>query len=296
MAKNNKKTAYQIVMESRQIVVDKFIELLSDDSICWQQEWFSSRPYNPVTGTIYKGGNFVRLSVASAENNYHDPRWLTFKNITDKGYKLKAGSKGVMCEKWKLVERKKHLRDKAGKLLKDANGNYIIDPNEKEEYMIVNYFTVFNGDCIDGLERLEKQKCTDNNLPKYIFDNSPVPILDDESPFYDFKQDAIHLPRCFYSESAKYYTFYRHLVEATGIRSRLNRNFGSAEEALICELGAVFLAADTKLEVWIENSVAHINEWCNLLRENYNIFFTAAKEAECAVGWIEDVTGLEEAC
>lgn len=293
--RESKKSGYQIVMESREEIVKKFIMLLQDGSKCWQQEWVSNRPYNPVTGTTYKAGNFIRLSVAASEMGYTDPRWMTFKNVKDSGWILKPGSKSVLCEKWRLVEREKRLTDAKGNYIRDANGNYVTDPNEKEEHMVVNYFNLFNAECVEGIEPLDASEDTGYTLPEYVLQNSPVPVEDGEEPRYNPGPDTISLPKHFSTQEARYYSFYRALISSTGIRARMDRKYDTATETLICELGAVFLSADTHLKVWVENSAAYVQDWISILSEDYNLFFKASREADYAVGWINDVTGLEEA-
>lgn len=288
-----KKTAYQIVMESRKEIVDELICMMREGKLFWEQEWFISRPFNPVSGTIYKGGNSLRLMWSASKINSTDPRWMTMKNIQKMNWRLKKGSKGVLCEKWKKIERAKRLKDANGNFVKDSTGKYITDPDETEVSFIVNYFTVFNASCVDGIESLNT-KCT-NVEGEYLLNNSPFEIAyGSDVPEYRTSDNKIHLPINFTCEDAKYYNFYRELIK--GVSKKINsRSYPPAMESLISELGAVYLAADTSVKVWKRNSAAHLQDWCEMLLDDYNSFFKAAQEAEYAVGWISDITGLEEA-
>ena len=42
----------------------KLLKLIEENSVPWRSEWnneFETRPFNPITGTIYRGLNFLRL-------------------------------------------------------------------------------------------------------------------------------------------------------------------------------------------------------------------------------------------
>ena len=89
----------------------------------WQKSWKSGEyhaPFNPVSGTIYRGVNHLMLSAFDMA----DPRWMTFKQAQEKGYRVKAGSKAVPIEFWQWhmdIDRK------------DDNGNIIYGPDGKPE-------------------------------------------------------------------------------------------------------------------------------------------------------------------
>lgn len=289
------RSAYEIIMDSRKQIVDSFIEMMEQGVFVWQNEAFGKRPFNSVSGNIYKGANFIRLSTFSMLHGYHDPRWLTFKNIQDQGWHLKKGTEGVICEKWSQKEREKRKRDANGNYIKDANGKYVTDPNEKETVMVVSYFKVFNASCVEGIPFLESDQKSYMEAA-YLYENSPIKTVEDaERTEYRIADDKIHMASFYTCDEAKYYNFFRELIKGTAFYDRVQRDLSVAEEALVDELGAVFLSADTSMKVWKENSLAYLNEWIEILKKDYNIFFKAAKDAEYAVGWIEDISGLEEA-
>ena len=70
-----------------------------------------------------------------------------------------------------------------------------------------------------------------------------------------------------------------------------------ASEIVESALSDTSLESDMNIQVALEikeNAMAYLHEWISILKQDYNVFFRAAKEAEYAVGWIEDITGLEE--
>ena len=48
-------------------------------------------PFNPVTGTRYKGINLVNLMA----QEYGDPRWMTYKQAKEKGYQVRRGERAA---------------------------------------------------------------------------------------------------------------------------------------------------------------------------------------------------------
>lgn len=62
-------------------------------------------PYNVISGKKYRGTNKFFLYLQSqerlSEGEIPDPRWATFKQIQDAGWKVKKGAKGFVVELWK---------------------------------------------------------------------------------------------------------------------------------------------------------------------------------------------------
>ena len=53
--------------------------------------------FNPITGTVYKGGNQTLLTAAYQANNYSTNEWCTYPNAQDNGGQVLRGQKGVKC-------------------------------------------------------------------------------------------------------------------------------------------------------------------------------------------------------
>ena len=290
MAKN---TARQIVMGSRKEIRDDLIQMLKKGETFWDQPWFEKRPFNPVTKVRYKGVNYVRLTHFAGKKGYKDSRWVTFKQIQEKGWTLKKGSQGCMCEKWRFEEKPVKKKDANGNFIKDANGNYVLDPKETEQVTHVNYFKVFNAECIEGIDPLI-EKVNDIRLGRYVFENTPIRVTKGSYPAYDRSSDEILLPD-FRREDDKIHAFYMKLVEGTDYSGRIKRDLSFGKEGLVDRIGASFLAADTYLPIQAGNvSEPEIEMFVTVLEEDPDFVFKAAKIAEQAVGWIEDVTGFEE--
>ena len=94
-------SAHEIVMESRQEIVDKLIAQMEKGYASTRAAWNSmktGRPYNPESEAVYNGINRFRLMFAALEHGYEDPRWMTYKQAKDAGYQIKAGAKSVLLE------------------------------------------------------------------------------------------------------------------------------------------------------------------------------------------------------
>lgn len=55
----------------------------------------ASIPYNPVTGTVYSGGNRETLQLAQRSQGYSSPRWYTYLNARDIGRPVRRGQKAT---------------------------------------------------------------------------------------------------------------------------------------------------------------------------------------------------------
>ena len=100
------------VSKTREELVKMYIDSLKEGDIPWRQRWTTSLNINGVSNIEYKGINQLLLSLVTYNNKYNDNRWLTFKQIKDKGYKLKDGKgKGVPIEFWSVydIENKRRI-------------------------------------------------------------------------------------------------------------------------------------------------------------------------------------------
>ena len=68
-------------------VASRLIEQLEKGTAPWQKPWngVTSRPHNPITASQYSGANWLCLQMAAEMQGFSDPRWMTFKQITDAG-------------------------------------------------------------------------------------------------------------------------------------------------------------------------------------------------------------------
>ena len=140
MKSKQKQTPTEIVDNQRQAVVEKIIEDMKRDGLRWAEPYLPSlTPHNPVSGTVYQGGNRVHLGFIGFMRGYTDNRWATFNQIKDAGWHVKKGAKSALIEKWKQFAFYKENEDTGEK---ELAGRY---PK------LVGYWNVFNAEDIEGI-------------------------------------------------------------------------------------------------------------------------------------------------
>lgn len=152
-------TAFEKVMDSRKELVNKVIKLMEEGYHHNQSLWSTKAifPNNPESNVVYRDGNQLRLMIAAMENNFEDPRWMTFRQMAKAGYHLKDVHQSVLCEKWIFTEKKKQISENGKEEIVEV-------PLEKPK---VAYFYVFNASQIEGYPKMEYRE-----LPEDL--NEPV--------------------------------------------------------------------------------------------------------------------------
>ena len=315
MAEENKKF--------RDMVADEFVKALQGNPLEWKKQWSlvgTGRPYNPTKGTPYKGVNFLWLKMVEEENNFGDPRWMSFKQASALGYKIKAGSKGTKVEYWMPVNnqtKKAVTWDEYNKARKNNGGKeptYKEDGIDKKLFSIrAKYFTVFNGSQIEGIKPFEVDRTRNDIKPSEIVNmvakGMNVPIIEDKNgnrAYYSPQADNIHLPEKerFNSDIAYQSVAMHELGHATGHESRLNRNqtgrFGTKDyafEELIAETTATFMSEYFTVEMSeeeLKNHAAYIQSWSEEIKKDKNYLFKAINQAEEAADYMIEKGGLNK--
>lgn len=249
------------------------------DGLHWAEPYLPFlTPHNPVSGTVYQGGNRVHLGFIGFMRGYTDNRWATFNQIKDAGWHVKKGAKSALIEKWKQFAFYKENEDTGEK---ELAGRY---PK------LVGYWNVFNAEDIEGIPpenapvHLNDRTAT---IAQNLEESSRCPVIESSgylgSAAYSPATDRILIaPReTFRSDEAFTRVLLHEMTHSTGHPSALAREldtrFGSpsyAEEELVAELGSLFLSADlgiqnTELEgEFYENHVSYLQSWMNALEND----------------------------
>lgn len=297
----------------REEVANMFVQSLEEDPIEFVRGWnFSSvAPENGLTGKKYRGVNLVYLSLLRMKKGYTDCRWMTFNQIKEKGYRLKEGSKGAKVEYWMPYD----LEKKTCVSWKEYEKRYKENPEEiAKKYTIrARYYTVFNGDLINGLEPratdYEKHNIDEDELIESISKSLDVPIIEvnnSSKAYYSPAKDEIVLPKReqFLSKGDYISTALHELAHSTGHKTRLNRNqndfFGTegyAFEELIAEITSAMMGEyvdEPITEHMINQHKAYVQSWAAEIKEDKNFLFKAIKEAENATDYIIEKAHLVE--
>jgi len=284
--------AFDIVLSERKILVDKIINMMKQgDFFHNASEWDRAalRPQNPLSKVWYRGSNRMKLMAVVTERKYRDPRWATAKQLFEKGYRIKAGEHGTICEKW-IFEKEKKTKDEHGNIVKE-----VLQLDRPQ----VMYFRVFNGEQVEDFPEYvpsmqEEDKTQLGQMINRLIDTCECPVIEaaQDRAYYSPSQDKIVLPlrSMFKDEESFAKTLIHEEGHMTGAVGRLNRPLGGmfgseqyAKEELRAEIGALFTEADLGISLKGEHYEDHsdyLRSWIGVLQNDYNEFFRACADAE----------------
>jgi antirestriction protein ArdC len=288
-----------MALDIAQIITDRIISELEKGATPWVKPWRTLKgqpgqgmPFNPVSGTVYRGINHLWLSML--QGAYPMPYWVTFKQAEALGGSVKAGEKGSPVVFWSINKKE----------TKDANGDSVTNA-----YAFIKHYYVFNVDQCEGLTLPPPPVA-----PVADFDASPaVMALVDrlalkgglnhggDQAYFRPSTDAIQMPpMAAFPDAAHYHaTLLHECVHATGHDSRLKRltpsRFGSedyAYEELVAELGAAMLCAYTGINGDLRHA-AYIESWLKALRNDKKFILSASGKAQAAMDWLTAAQAVE---
>ena len=277
-----------------QELTNRMIAELSAGRIPWQKPWKGDNnlAISRSSGMPYSLINQIML-------HWRPGEYITFRQCSEEGGKVRYGEKGKMIVFWKWVDKK--------------DGDTILMPDGREiieQIPILKYYTVFHIDQCDGIQpKWQKPFDADttlspNDRAEEIINNyvarSGVTFSPQNSSqaFYRPSDDTVVVPAMSqYSQIAEYYsTAFHELTHSTGSPKRLNRitdiaAFGSeqySKEELCAEMGSAFLVSIAGLETResFRNSAAYIQGWLKALNDDKRLIVAASGAAQKAVEYI----------
>lgn len=302
-----KNKAFEKLTPERKALVETILQNLENGDGLWKQGWVNTGvPESAITGKQYHGINNFYLTLISIIKGYSDNRWLTYKQMEDKGWSFKTDEEGkslgrgagVAIEFFELRDRE--TRKPFDRSVLDGMNN-----DERQEYIDTNvypvrkYYRVFNGDIIEGIPEREKREIDPKgineraeNVLSYWNENEAKIIYGGRSAFYRPSTDEIHLPKreMFYDMPEFYATALHEVGHSTGHKTRLDRDlsggFGTpdyATEELRAEIASLFMEQDLEIQVsekHVENNSKYIKAWHEKIAEDPNVLFTAIADAD----------------
>lgn len=283
------------------------VDLMEQGVAPWQQPWDAplSWPYNPVSGTRYRGGNAMWLTVKAHVKGWRDPRWMTFLQAKERGWHIRRGEKGTIVEYWIRSQGQDRYRereiDQNGRPTEHFDQTYAHTDDYTQPALsrpMVRLRTVFNAQQIDGIPPLE---ITTHDVEvisrgESLIHALGVPIHHDGfKAFYLVKDDKIVLPpREVFHDTYAYYASALHEVgHATGHHTRCGRrradgtsDLSYAEEEMVAELHAVFACMEAGLPFRPSNHAAYLEHWRLAGNLTSNSVFTAASRAQRALDYL----------
>ena len=304
---NDKNSIYEKLTPQRKMLVDMVLKNLEEGQLFWKQNWGGfSFPESAISGKKYRGINNLFLTFLAMKENYKDNRWMTFHQMSEKGWKFKTDEEGKSLAKGKgAVVEYFEFHDTLTKKPFTKSTFIGMSEEEKEEYWrnyvrpYRKYYRVFNGDLIEGIPQKkitsissdEKIQRAQEILSYWNTFESPI-IYGGNDAYYLIDKDEIHLPKKeeFFTIQDFYGTAFHEIGHSTGSKKRLDRDlsgsFGSekyAIEELRAEIASMFMEQDLgieKSEENISNNSAYIQHWKSKIKENPNVLFNAIADAE----------------
>jgi len=293
-----------------QAITDKIVAAIEAGGTApWKRPWKLSGGY-PVSirsGKPYRGINVLLLGI----ENYADPRWGTYRAISEAGGQVRKGEKSSQIVLWKPVPKKE-----AGE-------------GEPGNYWLLRFYSVFNAKQADGLPELpveEAREFTPIELAEKIVSGyvwaegratgegmevarmnnttGPPVYYGHDRAAYSPTSDKVMMPdpEQFVDDESYYCTLFHELIHSTGHEKRLKRIettlFGTdpyAREELVAEIGASFLSGVAEFEsAGGDQSAAYVSGWMERIKDQPKLIVQAAAQAQKAADLILGTT-FEEA-
>lgn len=277
-------------MDVYSIVTDRIIQALEIGVVPWRKPWVGTgAAINYVSRKPYKGVNTLLLDQPG--------EYLTYRQCTELGGKIKKGEKAQIIVFFTLSERKEKGSDGEDKII---------------SFPVLKYYNVFHLTQCEGIEsKLELPSPNTNPLAEgesiidgYVSKSGVKfePTKGSDRAFYRPSEDKVIVPHISqYRLIEEYYsTAFHELTHSTGHSTRLKRfgdkndgiaAFGNdvySKEELIAEIGSSMLMSIAGIErpETFQNSASYLQSWLDVLKGDKRLIVTAANAAQKAVDLI----------
>lgn len=265
----------------------RIIEALENGTVPWRKPWSSAGvPKNIYSGKEYHGVNRMLLALLDYDQNL----FITFKQLKEIGGKVKRGEHGHLVCYWASQKPKE-------------NAGTETDQTQKGKRFLRQYYVFNVSQCENVPNSYLPAERALTDLPACAgvvksMPHCPKIVHEQNYAFYDVAQDYINMPKRkrITSDAAYYSTLFHELVHSTGHKSRLNRDgvenmtkFGDelySFEELVAEIGTCYLLWHTGIAEQFDQSVAYIQGWLSVLRNDKWFIFSASRDAQKAMGYI----------
>lgn len=274
-----------------EIVTDKIIKQMEKGIIPWHKPWHGGMAkFNRVSKKGYSVLNQLLLPF--------DGEYATLKQWNELGGKVKAGEKGNIVTYWNFINKAEKQEDGTEKV---------------KSFPILRYYTVFHISQVEGVEPLENIDFANTevesaeDVKNTYFERESCRLFVEKSDraYYSPSFDEVHVPELnqFENSDEFYSTLFHEMTHSTGAAIRLDRlsstaffgNKDYSKEELVAEIGSAMLSsvAGLNTEKTFNNSVAYLQSWLRVLKNDPRMIVSAASKAEKAVDYI--LYGTKEA-
>jgi antirestriction protein ArdC len=268
------------------------------------------RPLNPLTGTRYRGINWLMLSCLSGltgglreeDRSFTSARFATYRQWSEAGYQVRGGSRGVHLIFFKqLTSQSAASNEEPGDTAGEAK------PGRGRR--VLRGFTVFAAEQVEGAEGF-----LPDALPGTCHGFDAVDFIrrlgvhieygsQRAASIRDLGYILMPLRESFTSDETYLATLFHELVHWTNSKvarqAWINEHFAGVEERyafeeLVAEIGSTMLAGVYGIQPSAQRSnAAYLKSWLQALRNDQSYIFRAAAKAQEAVDWIISAVGSD---
>ncbi len=248
-------------------------------------------PTRGTTGDPYTGANRLFLGFVLGHKGYSTGRFMTFKQICEKGGAVKAGEKGTPVFYFNRVfvfkragEQKKVTAFTLNEAKDICLDKYGSGWTCSDNFPFIKHYYVFNLEQADGIE-YDDERMTPLKSAEAVIAHSGIPTVTGNGlPRYDGASGVVVRPEINLFEGEESYPFvFQALIKATAVP--LERELPYAEEALVAAIGGAFLSASCGLESAAVSADA-IDGILEKLGKSPMFLYKAANMAQTAVDMI----------
>ncbi len=280
--------------DTPKIVVEKLLELTQGNLLPWQCPWMVRQPKNPLSGTRYRGINWMLLTWKMKDFDGEN-RFVTYNQVAayakqnKKTMHVKAGSKGSMIVKYGTFSTEKEVKGET----KQVNIPYL------------QSWSVFNVTQIEGWDVPNPETTGTKALPtaEALIAKMGIKVEGGNHAAYSPSKDCLTMPPAdtFSTPENHLATLIHELIHATGHSNRLNRK-GMVEgyyqkyaaEEMVAEIGTSIAMAELGIQHEVALSAEYIRGWWNVIKSDPKVFIWAVSQAQKAAELVLG-TQLEEA-
>lgn len=279
-------------------ITNKLIAQIESGAGKWEKPWTSvlvegGLGINAKTKAPYQGFNQLILMATSADRNYVDPVWATYKQWADMGGQVQKGEKGTMLVKWGFTYKCESCEYK-GKTACPQDGHFTYSVWWASPFIVFNVAqTDYVYERPAPLPEPERHAAAERVITE---SGANITYRPSNRAFYSPLADSITLPERaqFATPEGFYGTALHELGHWTGHESRLDRTKGQrfgdnayAAEELVAELTAAFIAV--KVGITPEPHIDHasyLKSWLEVLKADPRNLYVTARDAQVAANFL----------
>ena len=268
-----------------EIVTERVLAEMQNGIIPWQKPWKGGMAkFNRVSKKGYSWLNQMMLP--------YEGEYASLKQWNELGGSVKAGERGFIVTYWNWLQ-------KADGVNADGTPHIKMIP-------FLRYYRVWHISQVEGVEPLPESEWKNNIIIQSAEDISgnyfgrecKLIVEPGDEAYYTPVRDEVHVPELkqFNSSEQYYATLFHEMTHSTGHKTRLDRldstaRFGNevySKEELVAEMGSAMLCSTASLDdsKTFKNSVAYIQNWLQVLKNDPKMIVSASSKAEKAVQYI----------